>query len=98
MKKKLLNCICPQSVLLKIKQCFHEFGLNLYSVLKRLLQTWPLFCTVGQLSHASPTPSRSPSSCRELCTIRQLSIEFNTPGEKKKKRQAVANINTGKRK
>lgn len=38
---------------------------------------------MGQLSHASPTPSRSPSSCSELCTIRQLSIEFNTPVEKK---------------
>ena len=84
MKNKTTEQYLPSVSFAKNKNSvFMNLALTFIRFKKRLLQTWPLFCTVGQLSHASPTPSRSPSSCSELCTIRQLSIEFNTPRKKK---------------
>lgn len=97
MKKKLLNCICPQSVLLKIKQCFPFLAVTfirfkksyykpgLYSVL------WGSYRTHHQL-HRGRHPLVV--SYVPFGSYRQSSIHL----EKKKKRQAVANINTGERK
>ena len=41
--------------------------------------TCSLFCTEGQLSHTSPTPSLSLSSCCGLYIVGQLSMELTIP-------------------